>query len=417
MTESTEPIKNPNTIVEPPLEQSEAAVKPEIKTGYEKYKKRFLAEKILPCAEAYDYSTFLDNDFFAHLKKIRESYNEDDDIYNIDIFSFDNSELSELWNLMDKQLRKRREELERTVGLEQASLFADGKYKYSPDGRIIPTVKNPCVIGGVHGDEVTIVRDMEKALASLRAPLLGLDKERGYSNWQVNKAALVEGVRAFSVAKQESDTAADMNRPVIEDQATQRVKEEILSQIANFDSPFLLDCHNDNSVTYESDSEKRQPLAYISEAGDVVHKVKMAMELGLHRVIIIPPIAMSGSMTESLRAKKENSDGITIETRGDDEEGTSTLIALKFLQLTEVINNGRPSNGVQILHEFQTEFLNRNPDIKIFQMEIITEEDLGSDPEAHYTVIDGTPIRITALKMEGDSFTPIAFAESDKKLF
>ncbi|EKD76690.1 MAG: hypothetical protein ACD_43C00021G0005 [uncultured bacterium] len=406
--DSTRPLteENPATLAE----QSE-------KNTYERYKERFVVEKIIPYADNYDYSEFSDNNFVEGLRSIKESYNEGSDTYNVDINSFSIEELETLWQMVDSRLYEQQTKKERAIRLEEVTKISSGKWKYSSDGRLMAKAKNPCVIGGVHGDETTLSNDMAKALETQRAPLIMLDQSQGYSNWRVNVPAYDNNVRGFSTAKQEAEEASDMNRLDIDDPTTRVIKERILREISQYEVPFLLDCHNDNSIVGEASPEKRLPFAYITDTGDVSHKINLATELGLHRVIIIPPEAMAGSMVESLREIKPQSDGMTVEVNGSDTSGISARIALRFLQMSEVLNQHRPSNGVQMLHEFQTTFLPPNPNLKIFNMQPIPEEQLGADDASHYIVIDEKPMRITRVKIEGEAMLQESMAEDDKRLF
>lgn len=387
------------------------------KEPYEQYKEKFIAEKILPYATNYDYSKFNDNDFIQGLRDIKESYQDGDNTYNVDSHSFSIEELESMWQVVDSRLRGQQAEREKKVNSEEATKIASGKWRFLPDGALAAKAKNPCVIGGVHGDETTLPKDMEKALETQRAPLLSLDTLQGYSNWRVNPQALDHNVRAFSTSLDMTDEASDMNRMNIDDSVTKDTKEKTLDEIAIYDTPFLLDCHNDNSMANETNSEKKLPFAYITDVGDVDHKISLAGELGLHRVIIIPQVAMAGSMVESLRKIKPQSDGMTVEVDGSDTNGTSAKIALRFLQMSKVLNNHRPSNGVQILHEFQTTFLPTNPNLKIFKMDLITEDQLGMEDSAHYTVIDGKPIKITRTQTKDGVMLQLPITEEDKKLF
>lgn len=178
-----------------------------------------------------------------------------------------------------------------------------------------------------------------------------------------------------------------------------------------------MDCHNDNFTENETIPEKGLPFAYITGEGDIEHKISLAIELGLHRVIIIPHELMVGSMAESLQDINPRSDGMIVEVSGNDKSGASAKIALQFLQMSEGLNNHRPSNGVQILHEFQTTFLPSNPDLKIFKMEIVGEDQIGTDDSAHYMVINDKPIKITGAQIKEKTLIQLPLAEKDKELF
>ena len=387
------------------------------KEPYEQYKEKFVVEKIVPYAQNYNYSKFSDNDFVVGLRKIKQSYREGKNTYNTNADSFSVEELEILWQTVDLRLREMQIEREKETNLEEAAKITSGKWKYLPDGRLAAKAKNPCVIGGVHGDETTLLKDMENALKTQRAPVILLDSVLGYSNWQVNPQAIDHNVRAFSVSKQEADEASDMNRKDIDDPTIRDTKKRVLGKISAYNTPFLLDCHNDNFLANDTNSEKKQPYAYITDAGDVDHKISLATELGLHRVIIVPREALAGSTVESLRDIKPQSDGMFIEVDGRDKNSTSAKIALRFLQMSGALNHNRPSSGVQILHEFQTKFLPPNPDLKIFKMEFISEDKLGLDASADYQIINGKPMRITHIQIKDGVTAPIPMTKEEKEYF
>ncbi|MFA6475716.1 MAG: hypothetical protein WCV88_06030 [Patescibacteria group bacterium] len=362
--------------------------------SYDKFKRQFILEKVIPYAEKYDYTKFSDNDFITGLRNIKEAYHFENDTFNVDIDSFSIQELEPLWKMVDGYLNRRLSARDKQANLVESEKITSGKWVYLPDGRLVAKAKNPCVLGGVHGDETTLPKDMEKALASQRAPVMSLDEKLGYSNWQVNTPAYELHVRGLPMS--------DMNRTGIADEGTRQQKETVIQAMGQYGEPFLLDCHNDRNVT--------DPIAYIADIGDVEHKISLAAELGLSRVIIVSAEAMTGSMVESLRAIKPNSDGMTVEVSSTDTSGTSAKIALRFLQMSTVLNNHRPSAGVQILYEFQTTFLPPQTDLKVFKMELISEDQLGLNETAHYTVIDGKPFKITNVQN-------IPLTEEDKKLF
>ena len=122
------------------------------KEPYEQYKEKFVVEKIVPYAQNYNYSKFSDNDFVVGLRKIKQSYREGKNTYNTNADSFSVEELEILWQTVDLRLREMQIEREKETNLEEAAKITSGKWKYLPDGRLAAKEKNPCVIGGVHGD-------------------------------------------------------------------------------------------------------------------------------------------------------------------------------------------------------------------------------------------------------------------------
>jgi len=409
VTENNSKVEN-NNLTRIDIENSSL----EVSEKYEKYKNKFLKEVVFPYAEDFDYQQFSDNKFMDGLEKLKLSYEKDGDTYHLDARSFSTLDLDELWSIVDYRLLQRKEEIYKNLKIDEINKLDTGKWTCLPSGEMTARAKNPCVTGGVHGDETTLPNDIQRALESQRAPLISINSNKAYVNWKVNSGALENSVRSYSVSEDKVDVFSDMNRPVINDPVTQLIKEKELENMTKLSQPFLLDCHNDNYLQEGENSDKLKPFAYITDTGDIEHKLKLASELGLHRAVIVPQAAMNGTMVESLMTKCSKGDGITIEVNGNDNQGTSAKIALRFLQLSEGLDNGSPSNGVKILNEFQTRFLEANPDLKIFKMEVIEENKLGESEEAHYMIINEKPIKVIQLTMKGDL---VPMSDQEKNLF
>ena len=148
---------------------------------------------------------------------------------------------------------------------------------------------------------------------------------------------------------------------------------------------------------------------------DLFFKIKLAQELGLDHIILVPPKAMAGSMVEDVKKYDQNADGMVVEVSSDDTENKSSKIALRFVQLAGVVNNGRPSAGAQIEFILSDTFLSEKDNFTIFQFEIVSEP--REEEGAHYQVIDDQPVRISKLALMEGQLGEIPMSKEDIEIF
>ena len=198
--------------------------------------------------------------------------------------SFSLEELEPVWKIIDAGLTQRIGQMRAEARGGEKELLETGNWDFAPDGRLVPKIHNPAVLGGVHGDETTLPEQIKRIFSHEQiAHEVQVDRSRGYYNPTANPRAIERMKRGLP---------SDMNRPdTTLDEDTLNEKRAILSEIGNLEKPFLLDCHN-----YRAGSKQNLAYGYIIDYGkytegnkkkiygrggdaDLIFKIKLAQEL------------------------------------------------------------------------------------------------------------------------------------------
>lgn len=392
-------------------------------------------------AREYDYTHYTDDDFYSQLKELKLESRQEDNTFNVDIKSFGTEALEPVWKIVDEKIR----DLERihtlraeTTGKDsELQLLQTGKWEYVPDGRLVPKIANPVVLGGVHGDETSLLKQVGKAfLNETESAGVSFDRSTGFYELRANPLAIEAGERYMP----DSQGEADMER-VTTDPETARIKERLLSKIGKLPAPFVLNCHNDNAPYDPEVQEKTAPYGAVIDAqkrhGDSIQvspdlrfKIELAKELGLSRLLLVEPEAAQGRIITEIKKVNPKAEGMIIEVNQDDQSNASIKIALRFMERAHAINEGRPSAALQVDHTFKETLIPRNDSMKffsIFRLEYAPElkEGLTIDagalyffnPESEKAPSLETPIRIVKMELIGDALQKVAMTEEDKRLF
>ncbi len=369
-------------------------------------------ELLAEFADKYDYEHFSFESLYLYLKSFRTEILSGGNTINLDIDSFSNQELEDIYQSIDAKLEQRRRELIDNVDMETDEgrlLSSESRlWEMGYDGKVKPKVQTAVLLGGVHGDERTLPEQLDKLVRhNEKTRDFHIDHSRVYINSKVNVPALENNTRAFSVDKGQLSEDADLNRSEISDSYTAGIKNELLEEILRLDKPFVLDMHNDR--------ETIDPHAVII-GGEIVgavderllFKIRLAMELGIGRIIIADPEIAKGTMISEVGSRDVDADGMVIEVNTDDKKFESAKIALKFLSGAGVVNDGRPSTQVMMQKELESAFAlpKSEGEVEIVQYSLNRDIDRDLSPAnpvmgVEYMVLNGFPVVIRKLKLDG----------------
>ena len=384
LTKSSPEFKNPETL------------KLEAKQALEKY------------AKDYDFTSFSWTGLYQYLQQFRTEIQSENNVHEFDLHSFEVPELESTWNFIDQQLTLLKEKYLANIkeGSEAHRLLnlTPKAWEMDFDGNVKPYVENPVLLGGVHGDEITLPQEMKRLLkANTDNGQYFQLSGRALVNSHVNIYALEHNVRAFSPTAQRADNTSDLNRTNIVDIQVLELKSEIIAEIQRLDQPFIIDMHNDNLA----ENTEGTYLAFTTESGPqmqdaLLFKLRLAQELGIAKVIMVDPKIAEGTLVMEAAKGRGNINGMVIEVPGGDTAYTSAKIALRYLALCAVVNNGRPSAGIQLQHELSGPFLEPKSEAEM-QIQYYRALTNGEQPKQNdgknYAIFNGIPIEIQDVKL------------------
>jgi hypothetical protein len=365
----------------------------------------------------YNFDIFSWESLYEYIRSFKTEIIQGNDVFNFDLNSFSEVDLDQTWSMLDEKLVTLRnkhitEMPENSHNFKLINSSPD-KWYMDFDGKVKPHVENPVLLGGVHGDERTLPDELARLLKfNNETGLYKLNHERSYVNHEVNLASLKENVRSFSIATNQPDDDADMNRSNIKDSAIRNRKMEVLKNIARLKQPFVIDMHNEKSNLEEDEDgsylafvDKDMSTSENSISDNVFYKIKLAQELGIKKIIIADPEIAEGTMVEEVKNFNDNADGMIIEVPNNDTKYTSSKIALKYLALSGVINNGRPSMPLQMEFLLKDSFIVRKQDeemeITLYKINHDVNEQLHPNNPIEgreYMIRNGKSIEIQKIK-------------------
>ncbi len=368
----------------------------------------------------YDYSKFTWESMYDFLKKIKIEIKKDENTYNYDLNSFEQTELTSLLRELEDILLTQKQKWISSVekGSKESLLLSTGNWDMGYDGKLKPLAQNPILLGGVHGNEKTLPDELDKFLSyNKETGQYKLDSTKAYVNHKVNSPALGMGVRSYSTTDSRASEDADMNRSEIVDEVTKKIKEETLSQISGFERPFILDMHNDdkNEMPYAAFTvpDNFSPNDAIDDS--LLFKIKLAEELGLKNFTMVDPEFANGTMVGDAKIKNKNADGMIIEVPSNDTSNMSAKIALKYLSMNNVVTGlgfSKTSVPFQLENSLNDSFLAVTTDDEIeivyYKVNKNVDENLhpkNQVPDREYMIRNNVPIEVQKLKIKNGFFT------------
>jgi len=385
------------------------------------YRKRTL-EQLVDFVQNYDYENFSESVFLARLEQQQFFYTDGDDEHAYSVKSFERlTDLEPIWSALDSKLVERIILLEFLLPINsiERKLIDTGDFRMNYDGVVIPFFRNPVVLGGVHGDEPGLPTQI--AALSRHNDVTGefhLDHERSYLNSNVNYLAGEKQVRGYSADADSDSEGADINRSDVDDSVSREIRKHLLETISTYPQPFILDMHNDTTNQRETlpFEPKTSPHAFtfytdtptkVESDNQLLAKIFLARELGIHRLTLVdrqldPGVIIGAAMQENALI-----DGMVIEVDINDKKQESSRIALQFLVMNQVVNNGRPSISLQLRYEFGQFYPGwdaQHPELPaVFKYtSILPEEMTEATDNVEFQVINGVPIKME--RVDTDDF-------------
>lgn len=370
--------------------------------------------------EKYDFPQFSWESLYAHIKRFKSEIKSGNNTLNFDLNSFNEKEMGDIWSTLDKTLidLKNRHLANMKEDSEEYRLLNSSteKWQMDYDGKVKPYIENPILLGGVHGDERTLPDELNRLLKyNNEIGLYKLNSDRSYINHQVNLAALEQNARSFSVSENQPSNESDMNRPDISDPITKEVKTETLKEIAKFKKPFIVDMHNEKTHD-EKGLEQKSYLAFVDDenaqletnkiSDKLLFKIKLAQQFGVGKVIIVDPEIAKGTLVEDIKFYNSDADGMVIEIPKNDTGHSSSKIALKYLSINGVINDGNPSMPLQMEYllsdSFMSEKSSKEMEILLYKVNKDVDENLhpiNIEEGKEYLIRNGVAITIEKVRL------------------